>query len=112
VFEQVVEKQDAFGLVAAALADGQQSGEAAPCRAVLRIGQNVGRAVGKHEPRADDELQLRMIGLALIIQPPDFLVELRGGRPGTHHARNAVAVRDADTGEAECRGLPHQIFRF
>ena len=112
MLEQVVEKQNAFGLLAAALADGEQSREAAPGGAVLRIGQNVGRAVGEDEPRADDELQLRMIGLALIIQLPDLRIELLGGRIGAHHARDAVAVRDADAGKAECRGLPHQVFRM
>ena len=59
MLEQIVEKQNAFGLLAAALADCEQARQASPGVAVLRIGENVGRAVGEDEPRADDEFQRR-----------------------------------------------------
>ena len=62
MLEQIVEVQDAFGLLAAALADREQAREVPPGLAVLRIGENVGRAVGEHQPRADDELQGRLVG--------------------------------------------------
>ena len=76
MLEQIVEKQNAFGLLAAALADGEQAREAAPCGAVLRIGEDVRRAVGEDEPRADGELQLRKLGAVLSFSLADVLIEL------------------------------------
>ena len=56
MFKQIVDKENAFAFIGAAFADGKQTGQASPCWAILRIGQNVGRAVGEHEAGADSEL--------------------------------------------------------
>ena len=100
VFDEIVEIENAFGLVAAALADGEQAREASPRGAVLRVGENVGRAVGEHEPRPDDEFQRRDVAVALRVALADFRIQFLDCRVGTHHAGNAVAIRDADAGMA------------
>jgi hypothetical protein len=57
VLQEIVAVENAFRLVAAAFADGEQPRQAAPGGAILRIGQDIGRAVGEAEPRADGELE-------------------------------------------------------
>jgi hypothetical protein len=64
VLDEVVEEQDALRLLATALADGEQARQASPGGAVLRIGEDVRRAVGEHEPRADNEFQRRDVAIA------------------------------------------------
>src|SRR5262249_5660699 len=108
--EQVLEKEDALGLLAAAFADGEQAGEAAPGIAVLRIGENVRRAVREAQPRADDEFQCRQrdaLGLSLIA---DVIIPLLELAIGAHHAGDAVAISDADTGQAQREGLQDELF--
>ena len=106
VLEQVVEVQDAFGLLAAALADREQAREMPPGLAVLRISQNVGRPVGEHQPRADDELQGRLAGAARMLVPlPELMIR-------AHHARDAVAVRDADAGKPESGSAGDEFLRM
>ena len=52
MLEQVIEIKDAFALLGAQVAAREQAAEPSPRRAVARIGEDVRRAVGKHEPRA------------------------------------------------------------
>jgi hypothetical protein len=75
VLDEIINEQNAFGLVAAALAHCKQTRQAAPRGAVLRIGEDVGRAIGKYESRADDELQWRDVCIVFGIALADFLVE-------------------------------------
>ena len=110
MLQQILEKQNALGLLAAALAHGEQVRQASPGGAVLRIGENVGRAVGKAEPRADDELEGRQLGIRHRVA--QMLVELFERAVGAHHAGNAVAVRDSHAGKAQRHGLAHQILRM
>jgi hypothetical protein len=86
VLDEIIEKQDAVALLGAALADGEEAREPPPGGAVLRISENVGRTVGKDEPRSDRDLD-RPLLLALIrAVVPDVLVgpQVRRGRSGTH----------------------------
>jgi hypothetical protein len=53
VLDEVVEIENAFSLLAAALSDGEQARQPPPSGAVLRIGENVWGAIREAEPRAD-----------------------------------------------------------
>jgi hypothetical protein len=112
MFEQVVEEQDALGLLAAALADGEQAREMAPRPAVLRIGEDIRRAVGEGEPRADRELQRRQVDALGVLLVTDVLVPFFQRVVGAHDPRHAVAVRDPDSGEAESQGLEDEFLRM
>ncbi len=82
--QQVVEMQDAVALLAAQVAEGEQAGEPAPAGAVARVGEDVGRAVGEHQPRAG------------VIFQREVLFAL--GQMRAHHAGDRVAVAKADAG--------------
>src|SRR4029077_1981726 len=101
--------QNALRLLAAALAGREQARQAPPRGAVLRIGEDVGRAVGKAEARADRELERRQLGLRPLVVL--MLVELLERAVGTHHAGHAVAVRDADAGKPERHRLAYEVLR-
>ena len=49
---QIVEIENALALLGAQVAAREQAAEPAPGGAVARIGEDVGRAVGEHQPRA------------------------------------------------------------
>ena len=71
----------------------EQAREPAPGGAVLRIGEDVRRAVGEDEPRADRDLQLDpLVAVGVFLQ---------GGGMRPHDAGNGVAIGDAEAGEAE-----------
>ena len=80
----------------AQLADGQAAGKPAIGFAVLRIGQDVRRAVAEHQPRADQQAWAASAQLL-----PGFI--------GAHHAGQGVAVGDADGGMAQ---LPPPVRRI
>ena len=90
--EEVVAADEALALLGAALAEGEEPGQPAPCGAAFGIGENVRRAVAEHEPGAGRERQAR------------FLRRL----VGAHHAGHRVAVGDADArrGRAPCPASP------
>ena len=78
-----------------------------PGGAVLRIGEDVRRAVGEHEPRADRELQLRRF-----VPASSALVLVSRPYVRAHHAGDRIAVGDAEAGEAERLGLLDQLLRM
>ncbi len=96
--------------LAAALADGEQARQAPPGGAVLRIGENVRRAVGETKPRADDELQDGMVVAfkqAFVMQTSSF--DLFQRAVSAHHARDTIAIRNANAGQAKQYGLLNQL---
>ena len=82
--QQVVELQDALALLAAQVAEGEQAAEPAPAGAVAWKSEDVGRAVGEHQPRARVIFQ-RQVLFAL-------------GQMRAHHAGDRIAVAKADAG--------------
>ena len=52
MLQEVVEQENALALLRAQVAAREQAAEPAPAGAIARIGQDVGRSVGKDEPRA------------------------------------------------------------
>ncbi len=95
MLEQVVELQDAVAFLGAQIAAGEQAAELCPAGAVARIGQDVGRAVGKDEARAGMVAQRQLL-LAL-------------DQMGAHHAGHRVAVGEAEPGEAGMLGLHDEL---
>ena len=51
MLEQVIAIKDAFAFLRAQVAAREQAAEPSPRRPVARIGENVRRIVGEHEPR-------------------------------------------------------------
>ena len=91
VIEQVGKVQDASAFGRTQVASGQQSRQPAPAVAGRWIGNDVGRTVGKDQPRAGDQLEL------------DFCTIVVGsfGRIaqrliGADDAGDGVAIGDAD----------------
>ena len=80
--------EDAFAFLRAQVA-GVSRRQSAPGRAVARIGENVRRAVGEHEPRAGVIAQRQLL-LALD--------EMRA-----HHAGDRIAVAEPEAVEPEAR---------
>ena len=93
--QQVVELQNALALLGAQIAEREQAREPAPAGAVARVGEDVGRAVGEHQPRARVIAQ-RQILLAL-------------GQMRAHHAGDRIAVAEAEAGQARLGRLHHQF---
>ena len=104
--EQVVEPQDAIALFGAAVAERQQPAQPAPAVPIGGIGDDVGRAIGKGQPRADNQLEAdigRAPGLA------QFIDGLAQRDMGAHDAGDGVAIGDADAGMAQRDGRRHHV---
>jgi hypothetical protein len=95
VLHEIVEEEEALAFVGAALADAEQTGEAAPGCTILRVGENVGRGVGEHEARADDELYADLLCL----------------RVSSHHPGQGIAIGNAETGKLKLLGAGDQFLR-
>ena len=97
MLQKVAQIERAFALFGAAIAGREQAREPAPSMARLRIGDDVARAVRKDQTGARDELEiLRNLN-------PFFLQALDGDlRP--HHARDGVAIGNADALVAQPEG--------
>ena len=108
MLDQVVEIENAFGLIATAFADGEEMSEAAPCRAVLRIRDDIRRAVGEDETRANKKLEWGQLDTMLEGETLPHFLEIM---MGAHDSRDAVAVCDADAGEPQRDCLWYQFFR-
>ncbi len=91
--EKVVALEQAFALAGAALAQRQEPDEPPPGGAILRISENVRRAVGEHEPRAGGEGQAGVLGSLM----------------GTHHAGDRIAVGNAEPRKAKLLGAGDQF---
>ena len=50
--QQVVEPENAFALLSPEISHGEQTAEPAPAGAIAWIGENVGRTIDEHQPRA------------------------------------------------------------
>jgi hypothetical protein len=122
VVEEVGAGQEAVALRGAAVAEGEQAGEAAPGRAVDRIGDDVGGAVGEGEAGADDETEAVEAARSAIVRagPERHDAGAAGGlglahllqrRMGAHHAGDGVAIGEAEAGEAEFDGAGDQFLR-
>ena len=96
--------ENAFGLVAAAFADGEQPRQPSPGGAVLRIGEDVRRAVGENEPRAGRDLQLCSSCCRRHLP--------RGGGMRAHDAGDRIAIGNAEAGQSEFDGVLDQFLRM
>src|SRR5215468_5641742 len=90
---EIVAVEQTLTLFGAALANGEKSGETPPCRAVLRIGENVGGVVGKHETRAGSKLQAHLLC----------------GQVGAHDAGDRIAIGNAKAGKTKLLGMLHEF---
>ena len=97
---QIAGEQDARPFSRAQIACRQQPGEAAIGRAVLRIGEDVGRAVGEDESHARHEAEGRVRRQSL----------LHIGM-GAHDPGHRIAVGQAEPGIAERLRHGHELFR-
>ena len=104
VLQQIVDVENALGFLAAAFPDGEQAGQPAPGAPVLRIGEDVRRAVGENQPRAGRDLQLDpLVAVGVFLQ---------GGGMRPHDAGNRIAVGNAEAGDAQFDGAFDQLFRM
>ena len=104
VLQQIVEGREAFGFVAAAFPDGEQSGQPSPGHPVLRIGQDVRRAVGENEARAGSDLEFRFLFAVSFV--------LMGSSMRAHDAGHRVPVGNAKAGQAQFYGVLDQLLRM
>ena len=96
--DQIVERENAFTLFAAQIAEREQAREPAPAGAVARISKDVRRAVGKGEPHAG------------VIDQRQALLAL--GQMCADHAGDRIAIGEADAGKPDADRLRHQFFRM
>ena len=96
--EHIFKAQQARALLRAQIAAREQPRQPPPGRAILRIGEHVGRAVAEHQPRAAEIAEIP--GLFAVLAQIDM---------GAHHARHRVAVGEADAVQPQRDGLRHQL---
>jgi len=99
-FERVAEIEMTFALLGAQVAFGEQLAEPPIAGAVLRINNQIGRAVAKHQSRPDDDAH-----------GPERRAVLSRIDMGAHHAGERVSVGDSDAVEANFRGARDHLFR-
>ena len=99
--EEVGEAEAAMAFQGAAVAKRQQARQPSVGGAIPGIGKNIRRAVLENEPCPDHHAKIR-------VGRNSFL----GETIGAHHARQGVAIRDAEAGEPQPMGLGHQFFRM
>ncbi len=107
VLQQILEPQHAIALVRAQIALRQQAAQPPPAITRLGIGDDVGRAVGEDQAGAGHKFEvLRQIH-------PDHvaaaLARILERLPHAHHARDRVAIGDAEAGMAELDRAGEQI---
>ncbi len=95
MLEEVIAIKDAIAFLRPQVAAREQPAEPPPGRTVARIGEDIGRAVGK------DEACAGMIGERQLLFALDEM--------GTHHAGNGIAIAQPDAGEPDMGGLEHQL---
>ena len=93
--QQIVEMQNAAAFLGAQIAEREQAAEPAPAGAIAWIDEDVGRAVGEHQPRA------RVIAQGQIL--------LALGQMRAHHAGHRIAIAKSKAGKAEMGRLHHQF---
>ncbi len=124
---QIFIVENAAALDRTQIADRQQFGEFAPPPPGRGIGDNVGRPVGKDEPRADDEAQVDVAGglfvsaeverqasLRLCLQQrgAGALLCLFAGDMGAHHARHRIAIGNADARQSKLHRAGDHVGRM
>ena len=95
MLDKILQIKDAVALLRAQVAAREQPAELCPAGAVLRIGEDVGRAIAEGESRARVIAQ-RKLGLAL-------------GEMRAHDSRNAVAVGEPEAEIFEPCGRGDQL---
>ena len=108
VTDQVAEPEDAATLLGAQVAGGQQTREPPPAATRRGVGDDVGRAVGKDQPRADHQPERRRRHERAAL-PRTHLGELV---MRAHDPRHGIAVGDADPLEAQRRGGRDHVERL
>ena len=100
MFEQIAQFEAAVAFLNTQIAKRQQPGQPPPAAPRRWIGDDVGRAIGKHQPCPDDQLEIdRLAGRSDGIAQRHMRL---------HHAGDGVAVGNADAGMAEFeRGGDH-----
>ena len=96
--EHIFKAQQARALLRAQIAAREQPRQPPPGRAILGIGEHVGRAVAEHQPRAAEIAEIP--GLFAVLAQIDM---------GAHHARHRIAVGEADPVQPQRDGLRHQL---
>ena len=91
IVDQVGEEELALALDGAPVAERQQPREPAPALAGRGIGDDVWRAVGEGEARADDQAEIDREPVRCRL-----LARVAERDMGLHHPRHGVAVGDAD----------------
>ena len=100
--EEIVEAENTFALGGAKLAETQEPAQSPVRCPIRRIGENVGRAVGEHETRADQQLRRRTA----------LLQHFSCAFVGAYHAGERVPVGNADCGVTlQCR-RKHEFSRM
>ena len=95
MIEQIIAIEDATAFLRAQVAAREQPAEPPPGRAVARIGEDVGSAVGKDEARAG------MVGERQLFFALDEM--------GAHHAGDRIAIAQPDAVEFDMGRLQHQL---
>ena len=103
--EQVRKVQDAVALDRTHIADRQQPRQPPPAIARRGIGDDVGRAIAEHQPRANNEPEIRR--RQALRGGLGFKIAQRHMR--THHPRNGVAIRNANSAKAQRIGALYHV---
>jgi hypothetical protein len=90
--QNLLEGQMAFAFVGLEIGFGQESAKPSVGLPIGRVGQHL-ETVDGDQPRADEKFYVSVLGFVI----------------GAHHAGKAVAVGDADGGEAERIGRRHHL---
>ena len=97
---QIIEAQRAIALFGTAVAQGQQPGQPPPTAPGGGIGDHVGRAIGKYQPRADRQLEAQIGRFGLQLAQRDMRL---------HDAGHRVAIGNADAVMAKLDSLAQHI---
>src|SRR3984893_15653854 len=95
MLEQIVEIKYAVTLLGAQVAVREQAAEPPPGRTVARIGEDIGRVVGKDQARAG------------LTGERQFLFSL--DEMGPHHAGDGIAIAEPDSIKPDMDCLQHQL---
>src|SRR5262249_2081217 len=94
--EKVIAKKLALTFFGTAFSDREQPRQVRPARKTMRIGENVRRAVGEHQPRSGEKSEFLFLG----------------DRMRTHYARDRVAAGKPNSGKAKRLGRNGEFFRM
>ena len=98
--QQISKPNQAPALHRAPVAQRQQPAQPPPAVPGLRIGDDIRRAICKHQPRADDQFE---------VQFRRFLHRLTQRNMRADDTGNRVAISDADAGLSQCNGFGNHL---